>query len=93
MAEETLVHIVDWPATGNARLEHYFTEKPLQVSMTHNDGQTLPLCIKVCEPICAESNYRIAINLLGQPFAEIVVKGITRLFSCNDNNPSEKPVG
>lgn len=93
MAEENIVHIVDWPEKGNARLEHFFNEKPIRVSMTHNDGQSVPLCIKICDPICAESNYRVAINLLGQPFAEIVVKGITRLFSCNDKEPNDRPPG
>jgi hypothetical protein len=86
MAEENMVHIVDFPKEGNVRLEHYFTEKPIQISMLHNQGQTLPLCIKICDPICAESNYKIGINLLGQPFVEIVVKGVTRLFSCKDSN-------
>ncbi|MGN7723201.1 hypothetical protein [Chitinophaga sp. 22620] len=93
MAEDHNVHIVEWPKEGAARLEHLFNDKPLQVSMLHNQGQAVPLCIKLCEPICAESNYRIGINLLGQPFAEIVIKGVTRLFNCRDNNdkPNDRP--
>ncbi len=93
MAEDHNVHIVEWPKEGTARLEHLFNDKPLQVSMLHNQGQAVPLCIKLCEPICAESNYRIGINLLGQPFAEIVIKGVTRLFNCRDNNDKPNPDG
>ncbi|MGN6510805.1 MAG: hypothetical protein ACTHLD_15175 [Chitinophaga sp.] len=93
MAEDHNVHIVAWPKEGAARLEHLFNDKPLQVSMLHNQGQAVPLCIKLCEPICAESNYRIGINLLGQPFAEIVIRGVTRLFNCKDGNdrPNDNP--
>ncbi len=101
--EENNVHIVDWPKEQEALLSHRFPE-PVEVTMTNavqnpffvnmnmNMGgqaeQPIPVCIKICEPICAESNYRIGINLMGQPFAEIVVRGITRLFNCKD-----KPAG
>ena len=59
-------------------------DKPLYLNMDLLGGRTgLPICIKLCEPICAESNYKISLNLMGQPFAEVVVQGITRLFNCN----------
>ena len=61
-------------------------ERPLYLNMNMfpREGSTVPVCIKLCEPICAESNYKISLNLMGQPFAEIVVQGITRLFNCKD---------
>ncbi len=62
-------------------------EKPLYLNMNMlGKGNELPICIKLCEPICAESNYKVSFNLLGQPFAEIIVQGITRLFNCKDRN-------
>lgn len=60
-------------------------DKPLFLNMNMQGGdKAVPVCIKLCEPICAESNYKISFNLMGQPFAEIIVQGITRLFNCND---------
>lgn len=101
--EENVVHIVDWPKDQAAKLEHHFpkpvdlnmfnnSEQPLFLNMNISQGQVLPICIKLCEPICAESNYKIGINLLGQPFAEIVVKGVTRLFNCREQK-EPNPIG
>jgi len=100
--EENNVHIVDWPKGQAANLEHHFKdpipvevssprEKPLNVNMNMllNEKQQVPLCIKLCEPICAESSYKVGITLLGQPFIEIVVKGLTRLFNCRDIRSSD----
>jgi hypothetical protein len=41
---------------------------------------TLPVCISPCEPICAESDYRIRISVFDHPVITIRVRGITRLF-------------
>lgn len=97
--EENTVHIVDWPKEQPLELNHYFKDDlgmglhawpkmPLDVrmNMLHNDGSPIPVCIKVCEPICARSRYKIGINLMGQPFAEIVLNGVTTLFNCKDEN-------
>jgi hypothetical protein len=59
-------------------------DRPLNLNLHIKEGQVIPICIKLCEPICAESNYKIGLNLMGQPFIEIVVQGITRLFNCRD---------
>lgn len=59
-------------------------DKPLHLNMNLSDGKVLPICIKLCEPICAESNYKIGITLMGQPFIEIALQGITRIFNCSD---------
>jgi hypothetical protein len=91
--EENKVHIVDWPQDQRLKMDHEFSsdigmhvsewpKMPLDVNMFHNRGETIPICIKVCEPICAESSYKIGINLMGQPFAEIAIRGITKLFNC-----------
>ena len=102
--EQNEVHIVEWPKQ-EALLQHSFPQ-PVQLEMMNTEktplfinmnmaipeGKMVPFCIKLCEPICAESSYRVAINLLGQPFAEIVVKGITRLFNCRDNKDSNNVI-
>lgn len=59
-------------------------DTPLHLNMGITDGKVIPVCIKLCEPICAESSYKIGINLMGQSFAEIQISGITRIFNCRD---------
>lgn len=61
-------------------------DRPLDVNMDMNlkAVDDIPLCIKICEPICATSNYEIGINLLGSPLASITVNGRTVLAECKD---------
>jgi len=61
-------------------------DKPLDVAMAMQVSarQPVPLCISLCEPICAKSDYRIDIAIFDQPVANIVVRGLTRLFNCDD---------
>ncbi len=103
--EEEIIRIREWPRDQKALLDHTFPE-PVEVTMTNDEkdpffvnmnmnmagqnNQPIPVCIKLCEPICAESNYRVGIHLFGQPFAEIVVRGITKVFSC-DKKDMEQP--
>ncbi|HSB03213.1 MAG TPA: hypothetical protein VLE49_21365 [Anaerolineales bacterium] len=81
-----------------------FNETPAHVILTNDPKQPLavdmdmlvrarepiPFCIKVCEPICAESNYTIGINIFDNPFASITVRGLTRLFNCQETPPGER---
>lgn len=102
MAENN-VHIIDWPKEQPLDLNHAFKDElgmtinnwpkmPFEMHMLHNDGNPVPLCIKICEPICARSRYKIGINLMGQPFAEIILSGLTTLFNCRDENKEGNPV-
>src|SRR2546421_687590 len=61
-------------------------ERPLHVDMNMNllARQAIPLCIKVCEPICARSEYTIGIDIFDRPVAAITVKGQTRFFNCKE---------
>lgn len=43
---------------------------------------TVPVCLQMCEPVCAESDYQITVTLFGTSLATIAVKGITRLANC-----------
>ena len=47
--------------------------------------ETLPICIKLCEPICAESNYTIGISIFDRPVVSLTIRGRTRLFSCRED--------
>jgi hypothetical protein len=66
------VKIVQWP-------EHAF-------ALTHNFSarEPVPVCISVCEPICAQSEYTIGIEIFDRPVAAITVRGMTRLFNCGE---------
>ena len=60
--------------------------QPLVVAMGMNLAarQPLPVCIKLCEPICVDSDYTIGITLFDRPIVSITVKGRTRLFNCGE---------
>lgn len=74
----------------------FFEEKPAHVKVGNEKGEsfdvdmnmnlkvteTIPVCIKVCEPICAVSDYTVGIQLFGQPFVAIKVNGKTRIEPC-----------
>lgn len=61
-------------------------ERTLNVNMNMalRVSDTLPLCIKLCEPICARSDYTIGITLFDRPIVSITIRGTTRLFNCNE---------
>jgi hypothetical protein len=44
----------------------------------------LELCVEVCRPICAQSEYTIGIEIFSRPVAQITVRGLTRLFNCDE---------
>jgi len=63
-------------------------DQPLHVNMNMNISarEAIPLCIKVCEPICAQSDYTIGIDIFDRPVASIRVKGQTRFFNCREED-------
>jgi hypothetical protein len=60
--------------------------QPLDVDMNMQVSarQPVPLCIKLCEPICVRSDYEIGITLFDRPIISITVRGMTRLYNCNE---------
>ena len=60
--------------------------QPLDVEMNMRVAfrETVPLCIRLCEPVCARSDYSIGITLFDRPIISIRVRGTTRLFNCNE---------
>jgi hypothetical protein len=98
MAEDQDVRIVSWPEEGAANLSHRFEEEsPARVIVRTEDGfdvdmamrisakEAVPLCIKLCEPICVRSEYTIGIEIFDRPFASITVRGQTNFANCRDD--------
>lgn len=50
------------------------------MNMRLSAKEPVPICVKVCEPICARSDYRIGIEIFDRPVATITVQGITKIF-------------
>ena len=69
------VRVLAWP------------DEPLRINATDNvlavKGQ-IPVCIRMCEPICAQSRYEIGITIFDRPVATITVAGETRIFNCDE---------
>lgn len=67
-------------------------ERPLAVDMRMDvrAREPVPLCISICEPICAKSDYTISFDIFDQPVGRILVRGMTRIFNCRDE-PTQQP--
>jgi hypothetical protein len=67
-------------------------ERPLDVDMNMNvtAKEPIPVCIKLCEPICARSDYTIGINIFDNPFASITVRGMTKIGACGEEPPTNQ---
>jgi hypothetical protein len=67
-------------------------KQPLAVDMDMRISarEPIPLCITLCEPICARSDYTIGINVFDNPFASIHVRGTTRFEACRDTPTTER---
>lgn len=79
------VSIVFDPAPANVVVQMN-TKEPVQVNMNMNmlAREPIPLCIKVCEPICARSDYTVGIDIFDRPVASITVRGQTKFFNCTE---------
>lgn len=56
----------------------------VDMNMSVSAREAIPVCIKLCEPICAESDYTIGITLFDRPIISITVKGVTKLANCRE---------
>lgn len=67
-------------------------ERPLAVDMDMQvtAREAIPICIKLCEPICARSDYTIGINIFDNPFASIDIRGMTKIQNCRDEPVRER---
>jgi hypothetical protein len=102
--EERTVKITQWPEQ-QAQVTHSFNpakpasvsistvpQQPLQVDMAMavSSREPVKLCVSVCEPICAHSEYTIGIDVFDRPVASITVRGTTRLFNCAEKGTTLK---
>ena len=81
--EEAPAHV----KVGNEKGERF----DVDMNMNLNVIDDVPVSIRICEPICAVSDYSVGIELLGQPLARIRVKGETKLGPCEDK-PDPVPI-
>ena len=65
---------------------HTLPERPMNVDMDMNvfAKETIPVCIKLCDPICAASEYTIAIDIFDRPVATITIRGKTKFFNTQE---------
>ncbi len=70
------INIATWP------------KEPLSINSsmdtTLSVRDQIPVCIRLCEPICAKSEYSIGITIFDRPVATITISGQTRLFNCDE---------
>jgi len=59
-------------------------DDPFHVSMAMRvtPTDTIPVCIRLCNPICADSDYTIGIVLFNRPFGSIRIRGRTKVTNC-----------
>ncbi len=70
---------------------HSNPKEPFNVDMAMNliAKETIPVCIKLCEPICVKSKYAITVDIFDRPVATITLKGETRLYNCQEERDVE----
>ncbi len=64
-------------------------KEPFNVNMNMNVRveDQLPVCVRLCEPICAKSDYTVGLEIFDRPVASITIKGMTRIFNCEEPSP------
>jgi len=73
-------------ADDNVRIEAW-PKEPLaaHMSVMLQGLEPIPVCIKLCEPICVKSEYTIAIDIFDRPVGVITLRGTTKLFACPED--------
>jgi hypothetical protein len=61
-------------------------ETPFNVNMDMElkANDVIPVSFKLCEPVCAKSEYRLDIDIGGTPFAGVTLRGKTMIFGCDE---------
>lgn len=62
------------------------SEESLSINMNMNVlvKEDLPVCFKLCEPICARSEYTVSFDIFDKPFASLTIQGQTTISSSRD---------
>ena len=56
----------------------------VDMNMALSALESIPVCISLCEPICAESDYTIGISIFDRPVMTINLRGKTRIYGCRE---------
>jgi len=56
----------------------------VDMDMKVTPTKTIPVCLKVCEPICIKSDYTIGVDIFDRPVANIKIRGLTRVYNCRE---------
>lgn len=58
-------------------------DRPLSVDMRMllAARKAIPLCLSLCDTICADSDYKVEITIFDRPVATIRLRGRTKLYS------------
>ena len=70
---------------------HTSEKEPLHVDMKMrvSTEDTFPVCVKLCEPVCADSSYTVGLEVFDRPVAVIRLRGGTKIFSVGEEEPSD----
>lgn len=70
---------------------HTSEKEPLHVDMKMRVSaeDTFPVCISLCEPICADSSYTVGVEIFDRPVGVIRFQGRTKVFNCREEEPPE----
>src|SRR3954454_23883642 len=55
----------------------------VRMAMQMRADDPVPLCIRLCEPLCVTSEYRISIDIFDRPVMSVTVRGTTRFAECD----------
>jgi hypothetical protein len=64
-------------------------EQSVRMDMSVAMREPVSVCVRVCEPICARSDYTVGISVFDHPVVSIAVKGLTRIFNCREEKNNE----
>lgn len=58
-----------------------FITTPQPARLEHSP---VSICHRLCEPICAKSDYEVGFKIFGNDVAAITVRGLTRFYNCKE---------
>jgi hypothetical protein len=65
-------------------------EQSVRMDMNIAVKEAIALCVRVCEPICAKSEYTIGISVFDHPVVSIALRGLTRIFNCREEEKTNE---
>ncbi|MCP4680474.1 MAG: hypothetical protein GY854_34320 [Deltaproteobacteria bacterium] len=71
------------------------SEDPMHLDMNMNLAaeEPVPVCVSLCEPICADSKYNIGLRVFDQDVAQVDIQGRTKFGPCDETPVPENGSG